>query len=56
MKMRLVEPSGLVSIVIGRTPLPRLSSQAISSFCRSTTVNMLVRVEPMIANLLSGVT
>ena len=54
--MRLVEPSGLVSIAIGRTPPLILASQATCSVARSMTVNMLFRIEPVIAYLPSGVT
>ena len=55
-KMRRVEPSGAFSIAIGRTPSSSLSSQAILSDARSITVSTLVRIEPVITCLLSGVT
>ena len=55
-KMRLVEPSGLASIAIGRTPPLSFSSQATCSVARSITVSVLSRIEPVMTYLLSGVT
>ena len=55
-KIRRTEPSGAFSIAIGRTPSSSWSCQAIFSVARSITVSTLLRIEPVITYLLSGVT
>jgi hypothetical protein len=54
--MRLLEPSGLAWIAIGRTPLSNRHSQAIESVERSMTVMSFFEIEPPTKYLPSGVT
>src|SRR4029077_13633593 len=54
-KMRLVDPSGPASIVIGRTPRSNGSSQIGTSRSRSMKVKRLAGIEPAMRCLPSGV-
>ena len=54
--MRFVEPSGLVSNVMGRMPEVSFNVQATSSVFVSMTLMTLVATEPDTANFPSGVT
>ena len=56
MNIRLVEPSGLVSNAMGRTPLSNGIVQTGSFVLTSMTVNCRPTIDPATTNLPSGVT